>query len=331
MNTDDTNDTFLTEFRERPRPEFADALYARIERAPAPRAERPRSRWRPAFAAAAALATFVALFSMPAVRAAAQDFLDMFRVKRFVAVPVDPSRIDQLRARKLGVDTLLADNVEETTPRSEPREVASVADASAAANLPLLVPTYVFNVKDAPKISVAAEHAARITADAGRLRGLLDALGISDVEVPEALDGAKISLRVPAAVAMRYERDGATVATFIQARSPEVGLPDGVDVATLGEIGLRIAGLSADEAHDFARKVDWNGTLLVPVPADAASFRETDVRGTTGLLVESDNRRTGGDSQRTVLLWSENGTVYAIVSQMHPVDVLEMANSLRDA
>jgi hypothetical protein len=335
----ETKDDFLTEFREEPRPEFAEALFARIDRAPdrAETADVPGGqRWRPAFAAAGALAGLVVLFSFPAVRAAAQDFLDLFRVQRFVAVPVDPARAEQLRSGKVGLETLLSDSVEELTPRSEPRAVDSPERAAAATGIPILVPTYVFNVNDAPQIFVEGEHAARITADAERLRGLLDALGITDVEVPAALDGAQITVRVPAAVQMRYRRGDAWVATFTQARSPEVDLPAGVNLAELGEIGLRVAGLSAAEAHEFARKIDWHSTLLVPVPANAGSFTEVNVHGTTGLLISVDSSKVSpearerGESPRTILLWSENGMIYALASTMHPVDTIEMANSLRN-
>src|SRR5262245_46470137 len=109
-NTDD----FLTQFREEPRREFADQLYTRIERngtLPAPGSWTERLRWKPAFAGAGALAALMLLFTFPSARAAAQDFLDLFRVKRFVAVPVDQARVEQLRAGRLDVQSLLGDSV----------------------------------------------------------------------------------------------------------------------------------------------------------------------------------------------------------------------------
>lgn len=333
----ENRDDFLTQFRETPRPEFGDELYERINRAAA--APRRASVWsRPAFVGAGALAALVVLFSFPAVRAAAQDFLDLFRVKRFVAVSVDPERLEQLRTGKVSVESLLAESVEELTPRRKPRVVETAERASEMAGIPVLVPTFTNEASVAPEIVVEREHATRITADADRLRSTLDALGIDDVAVPDALDGAQVTLHVPAAVKMRYIRDNSWVATLTQARSPEIDLPAGVDLAVLGEIALRISGMSAEEASDFAIKVDWHGTLLVPVPANAGSFREVDVRGTTGLLIAVDNRKPVAtdddagprDTPRTILLWTENGMIYGLASSMHPVDVIEMANSLRN-
>src|SRR5512138_528096 len=118
---------FLTEFREQPRREFASSLYERLAARDAHGQTAPSwaVRLRPAFAGAAALATLVMLFSFPAVRAATQDFLDLFRVKRFVAVPVDPARVAQLRAGHVGIESLLGDSVEELIPRTEPVRVGT--------------------------------------------------------------------------------------------------------------------------------------------------------------------------------------------------------------
>jgi hypothetical protein len=330
------NDDFLTQFREEPRPEFEARLAERLRHIEPATAPQPRAAWlKPAFAAVLLAAGFVGLFSVPGVRAAAQDFLDLFRVKRFVAVAVDPERIEQLQSGRVTVETLLAENVEVLTPRTEPVAVGTVDEASQLVAAQLLVPTLVHDTDEAPKISVLGERRARMKADVARLRGLLDALGVSDVEIPAALDGATVDVRVPAAVTMRYEDKGKWVATFTQARSPEIDLPPGVDLAALGEIGLRIAGMSAGEARDFASKVDWHGTLLVPVPATAGEFREVDVRGTTGLLVRIDasnaarGGENGGEAPRTILLWSEGGMIYAMSSRMHSVEVIEMANALQ--
>jgi hypothetical protein len=334
------NDEFLSQHTEEPRPEFARDLFKRINRPTAlPDAgrERRRVRWAPACAAAAAIAGLAIVVVNPTARAAAQDFLDMFRVKRFAAVSIDPARIEQLRNGKVDMQTMLGDSVEVIKDPGSPVTVGSVREASDKVGMPLLVPTYVFNVGDAPRLLVSGDRVARYTADAQRLQEVADLVGISDVQVPQALDGAQVTVRVPASVVMRYEKNGNWIASFVQAPSPSIELPKGVDMAQLGEIGLRIAGLSAAEARSFAAKIDWNSTLLVPVPANAASFREVDVRGTTGLMIEIDTRRSprpadtrGSERPRSVLLWSEGNNVYSIASTMDPVDVLEMANALQN-
>ena len=70
---------------------------------------------------------------------------------------------------------------------------------------------------------------------------------------------------------------------FLQGPIPEVLMPPGVDLAQLGEIGLRILGLPENDAREFAKKVDWHTTLVVPVPPMATRFRQVIVGGSQGV------------------------------------------------
>ena len=72
---------------------------------------------------------------------------------------------------------------------------------------------------------------------------------------------------------------------LVQSATPNVALPEGFEIATLGRLALRVAGMSAAEALSFSRAIDWRATLLVPVPVQGGSYREVDVAGETGLLV----------------------------------------------
>jgi hypothetical protein len=96
----------------------------------------------------------------------------------------------------------------------------------------------------------------RITADTARLRRVLDTLQIDGVVIPVNLDGQTADVTVPPIVLIHYEQ-GTQSATLSQARTPIVALPRGVDLPTLGEIGLRILGISGPEAHRLAAAIDW--------------------------------------------------------------------------
>jgi len=90
------SDDFLSRFRDEPRREFAEDLKRRlreIEVAEGEPAAGRRGRAVPVLAGAAIAATVALAFTLPPVRAAARNFLDLFRVKRFAAVPVDPDRL----------------------------------------------------------------------------------------------------------------------------------------------------------------------------------------------------------------------------------------------
>jgi hypothetical protein len=131
---------------------------------------------------------------------------------------------------------------------------------------------------------------------------------------------------------LSYGVQGRPVVTLIEASTPEVAFPAGVDVAALGEIGLRLLGLSRTEAYRIAQTIDWRNTLLVPVPVSAASFRQVNIQGETALMIEANNSprpNKAGMGGETVLMWSQQGVVYALTSQMGPDTLIDIAQSLQ--
>jgi hypothetical protein len=143
---------------------------------------------------------------------------------------------------------------------------------------------------------------------------------------------------------MRYARtvelgDGrpAREDTFVllQSAIPEVELPEGFDLAVLGRLGLRLAGMSAEEALSFSRTIAWRTTLLVPVPVQGGTFREVEVSGHRGLLVtiRPPKAAGGGPSPRphALVTWSTADRMFAIQGPgtHEGVELLEMAQSIQ--
>src|SRR4029077_20292574 len=113
---------------------------------------------------------------------------------------------------------------------------------------------------------------------------------------------------------------------LVQARSPVVSFPAGVDIASLAEIGLRLLGLDRAEAYRFAQIVDWRSTLLVAVPAATATFHQVEVQSGTGLVIEAGQARDGlGGRGGSLVLWSNADTVYALGGPGLSTDTLQMA------
>src|SRR5437867_1189458 len=97
------NDELLYALRREPRPEFADGLRDRLAHQ-SQAAPRIAATWpvRRIVTASAAAVVAALLFTLPAVRASAQAFLNLFRVVNFVAVPTDPDRLRLLGSPEVG-------------------------------------------------------------------------------------------------------------------------------------------------------------------------------------------------------------------------------------
>ncbi len=329
---------FLYSYRRGPSPEFAHRLRATLEQRHSANgfgSSRPRTVRTAALAASIVLAGFA--FSFPTVRAAAQAFLDLFRVVSFAAVPVNIDRMGQLQNGQLDLAHLAGDQVEVLKQPGAPVQFDTVSAAGAAAGIPVKVPTWRPVGWELSDIAVLGGADLRVTASAAKLKQVLDGLSIDDVTIPEGIDGKAITVHVSPAVAVGYRNATASV-RLIQAQSPTAQLPAGLDLPTLGEIGLRILGLDRAQAHQFAQSIDWRTTLVVPVPATAASFRQVDVQGNPGLMIETTAPetaapQTGRGTKRHygghTLLWSSGNTVFALQGQLDSPPLLEMAQSMQ--
>ena len=327
------DDEFLNRYRQNPRPEFARQLQERIERPMKNQTFGKKIlRWSPALLAASVIVATVLVLTFPPAQAMAQDFLNLFRVKKFATITIDPARMNQLENTNLDFEKMFGESVNVTKEPGSPVVVDSVQAASERAGFNVAVPSAV--AKSAKlKIAVEGEGAMVVTADTEKMQSVLDALAINDVKVPTELNGAQISIRKPAAVMLEYTFKDKTTVALMQSPSPEVNLPPGVNMAQLGEIGLRVLGLSKKEAHDFAQKVDWNSTFLIPIPANAAEVRQVNVNGADGLLLSDNGAAQNGRSPYakggSVILWAKDGMVYAMQGDSGAADLLELANSVQ--
>ena len=333
------DDQFLYDLRGDPSPEFAEKLRRKLSEQLASAQMSRLPIWRkPAAVALAVAAVFLISLSFPAVRAVAQQFLDLFRVQRFVAVSADPERLKQIqRIANEGFDlkSLLSRNVKVVKEPGQLQLVEGVAAAEQLSGLTVQLPATLPNEVVQEQMAVGGEGALEFTADTTLLQEVLDALDLRDVLVPQQLNGAVVKVRMPPRVITNYRRAGMARATLLQAASPEISLPQGVHLPEIAEIALRILGMSLDEARQYAYSIDWHGTLLVPVPADVASFREVEVGTSQGLLIEVSGQRSFGPSggargeQGSMVLWSDGGKVFSLSGTINKRDLLQMASAIQ--
>lgn len=329
------DDEFLKNYQQAPRPEFARQLQDKLNGGTNMLKQKTWRhnvmRWSPALIAATLVLALALVIALPPARALAQDFLNLFRVKKFAALTIDPARMKQLDNLDLDTEKLLADDVEILQKPGEPTQAASVQEASERAGFTVAVPSAPSNAAPS-QILVQGAGAFVLTADTQKLQELLEIAGIHDAQVPAQLNGAKITVRKPAAVVLTYKLQRAKL-TLIQSPSPEVELPQGVELKQLGEIGLRVLGLSQADAHNFAQNVDWSSTFLVPIPANAAEVRQVNVNGAEGLMINASataqNRRSPYAEGDTLILWANNGMVYALQGSGAATDLLELASSVQ--
>lgn len=281
-------------------------------------------------AGVAALVLAVGAFTFPSVQAGARAFLDLFRIVNFAPVSVQEERFTALMERPdLDLPRMLSEQVEVLKAPGASRTVADPAAAGTAAGIQVRTPTWLPVGFEPDLIEVSPDQSLRFTASTVKLKRVMNAFGIDDVSVPDQIDGQSATVRVPAIVHIRYRSQGHEV-MLLQARQPQVSFPAGIDLASLAEIGLRVLGIQRADAHRFAQSVDWRTTLIVPVPADVSSFKQVDVQGNPGLLITTARRTSRGLLPvQSRVLWSSGDSVFALVGDVRPTELFEMAQSVQ--
>ncbi|GAB4118113.1 MAG: hypothetical protein OHK0050_25000 [Roseiflexaceae bacterium] len=269
---------------------------------------RPSRRWiAPLMATILAIATL----ALPPVRAAADQFLQIFRVQSVVFVPVSRERMDQLEQLNFDGKSLFLAEPTVRNQDAEPRPVASAEEASTAIGLPLEQPA---TVAGSPATYTVTEaNQAEFQVNVASAREFLQLAGVSNITLPDALGSGPIQVAMaPAAVAV-YEQGGVTT-TLIQGRAPEVTLPEGVELRDLGRAALRILGMSPEQADALANQIDWSSTLIVPFPSDLSSIRQVSINGAPGLLMTG-----GGRGDRQAQIYWQRGERFYVLSVAGPL------------
>jgi hypothetical protein len=298
-------------------------------------------KWRRVAYGLASVGVLVGLFSLAPVRALASEFLSMFRVERFVVVPVGEEQQQRLEeiSNQLGENFFLGD--EEVLQESEHIKVASLDEAASMVGFRPRAPQ---NLGEPSEIAVVTESTLRFTPDLEAARALFEAADLDPNIIPPEIDGQPFDFHVPASVNLAYEveAEGEEPEQVLVAQmpAPTADLPPGVDPAALGEAMLQFLGMTPEEAARMSDSIDWASTLVLPIPADLASYQEVTVDGATGLLFEStweggpsdpDDPDDGGGAERhrtVMVLWEKDGIVNSVIGASNQM-VLGVANSLQ--
>jgi len=292
--------------------------------------------------AAIAVLALALILSIPQTRAMADHLLQLFRVQQVTVIPVDYTGLKQLTGNDaLGtqIQDLISSSTDVTQKPGNPVPAADGAQAAQMAGFNVRLPQ---NASPS-EIYVMGSGAFSLTVDRAKAQALLNEAGRSDLVLPANIDGAKISVSIPASVSAGYgtcpkpSDGGSDGEGMIPGRrypdcmilneipSPTVDAPPGLDVAQLAQLGLEFSGMSNEQAAAFANSVDWTSTLVVPIPKNAAVYKQVDVDGVTGTLIQ----RPADDAPQFALLWVKDGIIYAISGLgTNSQGAIDMANSM---
>lgn len=271
----------------------------------------PARRW--AFVAAL-LIIFMFAFTFPNVRAAASEFLSLFRVQKFAAISISPQQIALLE--QLSEEGL---NPGKVTIYDEPGEQTPVNSLAEAATFTGLSPRTLTALGDPASIKVIGGGNGSLVIDLAGARAIIAAAGADPLLLPDNVDGARIQVVAFPGI----EQNWADGTWLLQTESPLVQYPEEMaDQTILAEAFLQVMGLDEAEAKRLAQEIDWTSTLLLPLPENAVTFQEIRIDGGSGLALQDIN------SVNSALLWEKEGVVYLLQGEKSPAELQTLAASL---
>jgi hypothetical protein len=300
-------------------------------------------RYRPAWAVIGLILVLAVAMAFPPVQAIANSFLGLFRVQQFTVVQVNPGNLPEQLGSASQLEYMFTQDVD-IQEGGEPIEVSSAAEASQLAGIPVRLPV---GMNGEQKLSVVPGMHATFNVDMEHVQALLNEIGMADIQLPENLDGATVTVEVQEGVSAQYgecefdpeeaHADGydpdspeiprlSRCTTLVQTPSPVVSAPPGLDIAKVGEAFFQVMGMPAEEAAHFAQNIDWTTTFVIPIPRYGTSYQDVLIDDVTGTLILQD---LDDHPDQYMLLWVKDDIVYALTGPGDRSTALRIANSLK--
>ncbi len=280
--------------------------------------------------AAVAACLGVALSFAP-VRTVAAEILTMFRVQNVESAGISFQDLNQIQQafRKQGAKLDLQNLGKVENEYIGNHRQISWDDAQKDLPFQPVKPAYLpeglqfndlYDIQPGLKVNFAL--------DVDNVNNLVEQLGGKHM-LPEALDAKKFTLTINESLQCstgRVENNGGKYINVIQTTSPEMNLPEGVDVDEVRKAILDLPIIPADVQQKLAALKDWQNTLYVPQPANG-STEEVDINGAKGVLVKENGEN---NNYRYSLMWQKDGVLYIVDgNNVGSEELMKVANSMK--
>lgn len=306
-------------------------------------------RLRPALLAVTAVAILGLFLALAPLNSLADQLFKTFRVQQFAAVTVrvpgmqtmpQPQQITPEQQQQLL--QMLAPLGTPTTNATKDT-IAQVPDAAAAKaflaqyGATLQVPgklpaAYTGQTAQYGTAKPTSSSYTLNVAVAKQYLAMANSPELNSLPWPEGVDQLTFGLDTPAAAVTYYGDKQQGFGILQMANLPNAGagagpvlkLPSELDVNAFRAALLALPGLPQDTVDQLKNVQDWDRTLIIPVPQDATTKNVT-INGNAALLI------LDGQGRGSLLLWQDNGILYAVGGTLSEADVMLVANGLTSA
>jgi hypothetical protein len=223
------------------------------------------------------------------------------------------------------------------------REVASLDSAQRLAGFQ---PHLIGARTDRTDLAVTGAYVVDMPIDPAQLRTILDEAGRKDVSAPSSLRGTALHIGIARGVRVQYgacprptdntiqgqlagppppSTEYGSCLTLTETPPATIASPAGLDLSSLLEIALELAGMSPTQTRAFQQRLDPAGTLVVSLPRFMRSYDSVSIGASPGMLLTTAGRR----GPTYALVWPRGGLVYVLSGYGNPGDAVKIADTVR--
>lgn len=291
------------------------------------------------------------------VRSAAAQFLQVFRAEKITTVTLSMQDIERMRSSlSKGVGEVdLKDYGKIVLTGKRESETVAMSQLKEKADFPVNLPSFLPQGYTNGEARISSSFSTDFTLNVENFNKLIQALGGENL-LPPGISGKTLSIAVPQMVSITYYNEELKSRINIsQGKSPQLNVPDNVDINGVREALLSLPILPLDLKRQLAGIDDWQHTIIVPNvegnvrdvtiagaqgvfiehgPSSVeVTFREGDGPGSPGREIEyNGNRgavRENGQVGGGTLIWQKNGIFYVVNGPLDLAAAQEIALSMR--
>lgn len=251
------------------------------------------------------------VFTVPSLRAAAGNLLQVFRVDKVSSISISKDEIKQIGdAIKSGDPNIDFNNYGKFESIGQQFSSELTTQQVKTLSFPVKLPEGAW---DAPnRLTLDKFPEMRITPRVEKINQLLTLLGSTEL-MPVSLDGKTFAIKTSDMVTLKTPGYVLT-----QGPAPTVDAPGDVDINRLVQAILAIPIWPENVERQLRAIDDWQHTLVVP----GENAQKVDINGVQGVLSQA--------SGLNQLVWQEQGILFLMVNQPgSSTDILQAARSLR--
>lgn len=280
------------------------------------------SNYKKIVASACALVLVTTCLTVQPIRAAISDALSIFRVEEVKGIKISMEEIQQIQDKLKGKSgEFNMDSIGKVKTSGKERKPISPDELKNITDFPVLIP-------DAMQDYTAQAYniepgTMEFTLNVQNANSILQSFGAQKL-LPESIDGKTFAINFSRTVNVTYSSIDKRY-TITQTKSPEIVVPEGVDVDEIYNSVIELPILPQDVQRQLKSIKDWKSTLLIPVVG--AETKEIDINGNTGYIYSTHDAHR--DTTQSGLIWVNNGVIYTIVSNTTSSDLIDLAKSMR--